>query len=241
MKAWMQSATALRPRRWSTPSATRPASGVGCRSVSTTRRSGWMTRQGRTGLRGPVIGRRNHFGPKSARTTVVAATMYSLAESAEAAGVNPIAHFVAIATRPKRNPGTVLLCNGLQGCGVARREWSVWSVQTPHHQAKVEASAGPGRQVQVRSVPSICHEAMHPDGYLRPPEPEPPSGSWQPSLPPSESGAQAGEKPIAPVPLSPLSVALQPLLTITAKIVVSRAPTRRAFIILIPSTSRSKQ
>jgi len=61
------------------------------------------------GLRGPVIGRRNHFGSKSARGTVVAAAMYSLVESAKAAGVDPIAYLVEVATRAKRNPGAVLL------------------------------------------------------------------------------------------------------------------------------------
>jgi len=56
-----------------------------------------------------VIGRRNHFGSKSARGTVVAATMYSLVESAKAAGVDPIAYLVEVATRAKQNPGAVLL------------------------------------------------------------------------------------------------------------------------------------
>jgi transposase len=59
------------------------------------------------GLRGPVIGRRNHFGSKSARGTVVAGTMYSLVESAKAAGVDPIAYLVEVATRAKQNPGAV--------------------------------------------------------------------------------------------------------------------------------------
>ena len=56
-----------------------------------------------------MIGRRNHFGSKSARGTVVAATMYSLVESAKATGVDPIAYLVEVATRAKRNPGAVLL------------------------------------------------------------------------------------------------------------------------------------
>jgi transposase len=61
------------------------------------------------GLRGPVVGRRNHFGSKSARGTVVAATMYSLVESAKVAGIDPVAYLVAVATRAKRTPGAVLL------------------------------------------------------------------------------------------------------------------------------------
>jgi transposase len=61
------------------------------------------------GLRGPVVGRRNHFGSKSARGTVVAATMYSLVESAKVAGVDPVTYLVEVATRAKRNPLSVLL------------------------------------------------------------------------------------------------------------------------------------
>lgn len=41
------------------------------------------------GLRGPVIGRRNHFGSKSKRGTEVAAVFYSLLESAKLVGVRP--------------------------------------------------------------------------------------------------------------------------------------------------------
>ena len=61
------------------------------------------------GIRGPVVGRRNHFGSKSARGTVVAATLYSLVESAKVAGVDPVAYLVEVATRAKRTPGAVLL------------------------------------------------------------------------------------------------------------------------------------
>jgi transposase len=61
------------------------------------------------GLRGPVVGRRNHFGSKSARGTVVAATLYSLVESAKVAGVDPVAYLVDVATRAKRASGAVLL------------------------------------------------------------------------------------------------------------------------------------
>jgi transposase len=41
------------------------------------------------GLRGPVIGRRNHFGSKSARGTQMAAILYTLVETAKASGVVP--------------------------------------------------------------------------------------------------------------------------------------------------------
>ena len=41
------------------------------------------------GIRGPVVGRRNHFGSKSERGTEVAAVFYSLLETAKLAGADP--------------------------------------------------------------------------------------------------------------------------------------------------------
>ena len=41
------------------------------------------------GLRGPVIGRKNHYGSRSRRGTEVAALLYSLVESAKRCGVEP--------------------------------------------------------------------------------------------------------------------------------------------------------
>ena len=43
-------------------------------------------------LRGPVIGRKNHFGSRSRRGTEAAAILYSLVESAKLAGVDPSAY-----------------------------------------------------------------------------------------------------------------------------------------------------
>lgn len=54
--------------------------------------------------RAEIVGRRNHFGSKSARGTVVAATLYSLVESAKVAGVDPVAYLVEVATRARRLP-----------------------------------------------------------------------------------------------------------------------------------------
>ena len=59
------------------------------------------------GLRGPVVGRRNHFGSKSKRGTKVAAILYSLIETAKASGVDP-ATYLADAVRAARR-GEVLL------------------------------------------------------------------------------------------------------------------------------------
>jgi transposase len=61
------------------------------------------------GLRGPVIGRRNHFGSKSARGTQMAAILYTLVETAKVSGVDPIAYLIEAATRARRTPGAALL------------------------------------------------------------------------------------------------------------------------------------
>jgi len=58
-------------------------------------------------LRGPVIGRKNHFGSRSRRGTEAAAILYSLAESAKLAGVDPSAylrHAVVAALRGETPP-----------------------------------------------------------------------------------------------------------------------------------------
>lgn len=54
------------------------------------------------GLRGPVVGRKNHYGSKSARGTRAAAVLYTLVESAKASGVDPIAYLNAVALRARR-------------------------------------------------------------------------------------------------------------------------------------------
>ncbi len=41
------------------------------------------------GIRGPVVGRPNHFGSKSRRGTEVASIFYALVETANLRGVNP--------------------------------------------------------------------------------------------------------------------------------------------------------
>jgi transposase len=41
------------------------------------------------GIRGPVIGRKNHYGSKSRRGTEIAATFYTLLETAKLAGIDP--------------------------------------------------------------------------------------------------------------------------------------------------------
>jgi transposase len=41
------------------------------------------------GIRGPVVGRKNHYGSKSRRGTEVAAIFYTLLETAKLVGIDP--------------------------------------------------------------------------------------------------------------------------------------------------------
>jgi transposase len=59
------------------------------------------------GIRGPVVGRRNHFGSKSRRGTEVAATFYTLLETAKLAGIDPAKYLRESALADAR--GEVLL------------------------------------------------------------------------------------------------------------------------------------
>jgi transposase len=61
------------------------------------------------GLRGVVVGRKNHYGSRSKRGTEVAALFYSLIESAKLAGVDPKAYLRAAARTALADPGAVLL------------------------------------------------------------------------------------------------------------------------------------
>ena len=56
-------------------------------------------------FRGPVVGRRNHFGSKSERGTKAAAILYSIIESAKDSGVDPAAYLVAAAKRASDTDG----------------------------------------------------------------------------------------------------------------------------------------
>jgi transposase len=59
------------------------------------------------GIRGPVVGRRNHFGSKSRRGTEVAATLYTLVETAKLHDIDPAAYLHAAIVAADR--GEVLL------------------------------------------------------------------------------------------------------------------------------------
>ena len=58
-------------------------------------------------IRGPVVGRRNHFGSKSKRGTEVAAVFYTLLETAKLCGVDPSRYLREAALADAR--GEVLL------------------------------------------------------------------------------------------------------------------------------------
>ena len=47
------------------------------------------------GIRGPVVGHRNHFGSKSRRGTEVAATLYTVIETAKLHALDPAAYLYA--------------------------------------------------------------------------------------------------------------------------------------------------
>ena len=61
------------------------------------------------GLRGLVVGRKNHYGSRSQRGTEVAALFYSLIESAKLCGVEPKAYLLQAAAAALRTRGTVTL------------------------------------------------------------------------------------------------------------------------------------
>ena len=58
-------------------------------------------------LRGPVVGRKNHYGSRSLRGTQVAALFYTLCESAKLAGLDPYAYVLRALDAAIAQPGTV--------------------------------------------------------------------------------------------------------------------------------------
>lgn len=60
-------------------------------------------------LRGPVVGRKNHYGSKSKRGTEVAAVLYTLLETAKLNGLEPASYLRTVVERALRVPKTVTL------------------------------------------------------------------------------------------------------------------------------------
>ena len=56
-------------------------------------------------LRGPVVGRKNHYGSRSVRGTEVSALFYSLIETAKLAGVDPKAYLIYATKKSIDSPG----------------------------------------------------------------------------------------------------------------------------------------
>lgn len=56
-------------------------------------------------LRGPVVGRKNHYGSRSVRGTEVSAIFYSLLETAKLVGVDPKAYLIHATKKAIDNPG----------------------------------------------------------------------------------------------------------------------------------------
>jgi transposase len=64
-------------------------------------------------LRGPVVGRKNHYGSKSLRGTQVAALFYTLCESAKLVGVDPHTYLLTATEAALATPGAVTLPDAL--------------------------------------------------------------------------------------------------------------------------------
>ena len=58
-------------------------------------------------LRGPVVGRKNHYGSRSQRGTQVAALFYTLCETAKLVGVDPHAYLLRALHAAIAQPGAV--------------------------------------------------------------------------------------------------------------------------------------
>ena len=66
------------------------------------------------GIRGPVVGRKNHYGSTSRRGTEVAAIMYTIFETAKICGVDPRDYLRRVVNNDIDNPHTVTLPNPIE-------------------------------------------------------------------------------------------------------------------------------
>ena len=64
-------------------------------------------------LRGPIVGRKNHYGSRSVRGTEVAALLYSLLETAKLCDIEPATYLKAATLRALKTPGSHLLPHDL--------------------------------------------------------------------------------------------------------------------------------
>ena len=64
-------------------------------------------------LRGPVVGRKNHYGSRSQRGTQVAALFYTLCETAKLAGVDPHVYLLRALHAAIARPGAITYAEDL--------------------------------------------------------------------------------------------------------------------------------
>jgi transposase len=60
-------------------------------------------------IRGPVVGRKNFYGSRSRRGTEVAATFYTIFETAKTLQIEPAAYLRAVVSTALASPGSVTL------------------------------------------------------------------------------------------------------------------------------------
>lgn len=60
-------------------------------------------------LRGPVVGRKNHYGSHSERDAQVAATLFTVFETAKLSGVEQASYLRQVVDNELANPGSVTL------------------------------------------------------------------------------------------------------------------------------------
>jgi transposase len=70
-------------------------------------------------LRGPVVGRKNHYGSRSLRGTQVAAILYTLCETARLVGVDPQAYLLRAVYAALTRPGTATFPEALMSATAA--------------------------------------------------------------------------------------------------------------------------
>jgi hypothetical protein len=64
-------------------------------------------------LRGPLVGRKNHYGSRSLRSTQLAALFYTLCESARLNGVDAYAYLRHAVNAALTSPGSMTLLHAL--------------------------------------------------------------------------------------------------------------------------------
>src|SRR5690606_23293242 len=113
------------------------------------------------GIRGPVVGRRNHFGSKSQRGTVVASILYSLAETAKLNRLSP-AKYIADAVRAARR-GDILPPLAKNPAGpqhnrspASRRVRESTYAPVPARRSPRSVDLRGSTQGRVRGLPSRC-------------------------------------------------------------------------------------